>query len=333
MSLIGDDHWGANPLDNQVCCVVVSFNTKALTLRCLAAFREAGCVVSEICVVDNASSDGTASTLTHDLHWKNLEPRGKEDFPSLTVIGLSKNIGFGPANNRGVSSTTSPFVALVNSDAFVFPGALMTLRDYLLANPKVGVVGPRLLNVDGSMQESRFPFPNPLRAWAENLGFGTIVKRIHCDGGLSQGSVEWLSGACLMLRREVWERVGGFDESFFLYSEETDLQRRVRLAGWEVLWVPEAVVTHVGGSSGVGMREAVRELFFEGIDRYFLKHYGTRGAVSLRAATATGAALRWVRSALGGRGQRKELYWILKRQLSRKFPDIRQVDLCQNIER
>ena len=320
-------------MDNKVCCVVVSFNTKALTLRCLAAFREAACVVSEICVVDNASSDGTASTLTDDSYGKSLETGGKKNIPALSVIGLSKNIGFGPANNRGVSSTMSPFVALVNSDAFVFPGALMTLRDYLLANPKVGVVGPRLLNVDGSMQESRFPFPNPVRAWAENLGLGTIVKRIHCDGGLSQGPVEWLSGACLMLRREVWERVGGFDESFFLYSEETDLQRRVRLAGWEVHWVPEAVVTHLGGSSGVGMREAVREHFFEGVDRYFLKHYGRRGAVSLRAATATGAALRWVRSALGGRGQRKELYWLLKRQLSRKFPEMRQINLCHNIER
>jgi GT2 family glycosyltransferase len=142
--------------------------------------------------------------------WSKLE---KKNTPVLSVIRLSQNIGFGPANNMGVGSTTSPFVALVNSDAFVFPGALQTLRDYLLANPKVGVVGPRLLNVDGSMQESRFSFPNPVRAWAENLGLATIMKWINRDGLLSQGPVEWLSGACLMFRREVWERVGGFDES------------------------------------------------------------------------------------------------------------------------
>ena len=332
MSPIGDDQKGVAISGNEVCCVVVSFNTKALTLRCLAAFREAACVVSEVCVVDNASSDETVSLLMDSAYWNDLEQIRKKNTPVLSVISLSQNIGFGPANNMGVGSTTSPFVALVNSDAFVFPGALQTLRDYLLANPKVGVVGPRLLNSDGSMQESRFPFPNPARAWAENLGLAGIMKWINRESGLSQGPVEWLSGACLMFRREVWERVAGFDESFFLYSEETDLQRRVRLSGWEVHWVPEAVVTHLGGSSGVGMREAVREYFFEGIDRYFLKHYGRWGAVSLRAATATGAALRWVRSVLGGRGQRHELYWILKRQLSRKFPEMRAVDLCHMSE-
>ena len=222
MNPIGDDQERGAPSSSEVCCVIVSFNTKALTLRCLAAFGEAGRVVSEVCVVDNASSDGTASALEHWNHYLDLEHVEERIPPGLSVISLSENIGFGPANNKGVGSTTSPFVALVNSDAFVFPGALQTLRDYLLAKPKVGVVGPRLLNADGSMQESRFPFPNPGRAWAENLGVAKLMKWIGPDCGLSQGPVEWLSGACLMFRREVWERVGGFDESFFLYSEETD---------------------------------------------------------------------------------------------------------------
>ncbi|NBV86425.1 MAG: glycosyltransferase, partial [Verrucomicrobia bacterium] len=139
-----------------ISCVVVSFNTRMLTLRCLAAFVEADGICSEVCVVDNASSDGTAAALAGGALGWDLEQAGKKGHPQLRVISLSKNIGFGPASNIGVDSTAAPFVALVNSDAFVYPGALQVLRDYLLANPKVGVAGPRLLNSDGSIQESRF---------------------------------------------------------------------------------------------------------------------------------------------------------------------------------
>ncbi|MEI6871463.1 MAG: glycosyltransferase family 2 protein [Verrucomicrobiota bacterium] len=306
----------------KVSCVVVSFNTKLLTLRCLAAFFEADCLCSEVCVVDNASTDGTAIALEREPAEWALSQVEKKTIPKLQVISLSNNIGFGSASNVGVGSTNAPFVALVNSDAFVFPGALQVLRDYLLANPKVGVVGPRLLNADGSIQESRFAFPTPWRVWGENLGISRFAKWITGDGGLSQGAVEWLSGACLMFRREAWRQVQGFDESFFLYSEEIDLQRRMQLAGWEVHWVPEAVVTHLGGSSGAVMREVVRECVFDGGDRYFLKHYGRLGAISLRAATATGAALHWVRATLGGHGRATEAEWIFRRQISRALPRV-----------
>ncbi len=306
----------------KVSCVVVSFNTKKLTLRCLAAFAEADCLCSEVCVVDNASTDGTAVALKREPAEWAFDQVEKKTAPKLQIISLSNNIGFGSASNIGVDSTNAPFVALVNSDAFVFPGALQVLRDYLLANPKVGVVGPRLLNADGSIQESRFAFPTPWRVWSENLGISRFAKWMTGDGGLSHGAVEWLSKACLMFRREAWSQVSGFDESFFLCSEEIDLQRRMQLAGWEVHWVPEAVVTHLGRSRGAVMREVIREYIYDGGDRYFLKHYGRWGAISLRAATATGAALYWVRATLGGQGRATDAEWIFRRQISRALPRV-----------
>jgi GT2 family glycosyltransferase len=115
--------------------------------------------------------------------------------------------------------------------------------------------------------------------------------------------------------------VGGFDETFFLYSEETDLQRRIRKAGWEIHWVPDALVTHVGGGSGGSRRAEVKEWFFQGVDRYFLKHYGRGGALMLRVATVFGACLRWMAAVLLSRGERRrEASWILRRQAFSPFP-------------
>ena len=124
----------------------------------------------------------------------------------------------------------------------------------------------------------------------------------------------------MMIRRKVLADTGGFDRAFFLYSEETDWQRRIQNAGWQIHWVPEFEVTHVGGGSGVGAGAAVRERFFEGVDRYFWKHHGKLGVVSLRCATALGAALRWGRELLKPGGLPCVPAWILRRQMTRALP-------------
>jgi GT2 family glycosyltransferase len=242
------------------------------------------------------------------------------------VIRAERNIGFGPANNLAAAGVRGSFIALINSDAYVHPGALDLLVDKLIKNPSTALTGPLLLNLDGSIQESRFPYPTPARAWLENLGFSKLARFLG-RGQLDRTESEWLSGACLVVRREVWEQSGGFDESFFLYAEETDWQRRLRDAGWEIHFVPEAKVTHVGGASGLERCFRVRERFFEGADRYILKHHGLSGAVSFRAATAVGAALRWARCVaggiigLGGQQSAKAWAWLLGRQLFRRLPE------------
>ncbi len=139
------------------------------------------------------------------------------------------------------------------------------------------------------------------------------------------GEVDWAIGACLLVRRQVVEQVGGFDPSFFMYAEETDWQKRIRDAGWAIHFTPQAQVTHLGGASGASDRARVNRLFFEGIDRYQLKHYGPAGLIAFRLAMAVGGLGRlpvWTLAYLvrpGARAkaaQRIRLYgWLIYRQL------------------
>jgi N-acetylglucosaminyl-diphospho-decaprenol L-rhamnosyltransferase len=300
--------------DGLMSVVVVSYNTKALTLRCVESLCATMPQGTEVCVVDNASSDGSVCA---------LEQFAKSRGDLVKVIRAGRNLGFGAANNLGVASTRSEFIALVNSDAFAGAGALEGLRAYLQRTPRAAIVGPRLENLDGSFQESRFAFPSPTRAWIENLGLARMKRFLTGTRPAVGGPVSWLSGACLMVRRAVWEDVGGFDESFFLYAEETDLQSRITALGWEIHWEPDFVVTHIGGSSGLAEREVVRERFFEGADRYILRYHGRAGAWVFRAATACGAVLRWGACALrrGVQGNSTRRWaWIFRRQLLTPLP-------------
>ena len=294
--------------------VVVSYNTRALTLQCLESLCGNVPQGTEVCVVDNASSDGSAGA---------LEEFAQRSAVSVQVVCAERNLGFGAANNVGAASTTGEFIALVNSDAFVRAGTLEGLQGYLQKTPHAAIAGPRLENADGSFQESRFSFPSPFRAWVENLGLARVNRFLRPKRSHSPGPVQWLSGACLMVRRAVWEDTGGFDESFFLYAEETDLQRRIAAKGWEIHWTPDFVVTHIGGSSGLAEREVVRERFFEGADRYIVRYHGFFGAWLFRAATVCGAVLRWGWSVLrSGRAGKSALRWawIVRRQISSPLP-------------
>jgi GT2 family glycosyltransferase len=294
--------------------VVVSYNTKALTIRCVETLREDSAEDTCVCIVDNASTDGSVAA---------LEAFAQRHPSGVRVIKSLRNLGFGAANNLGVAQTGGEFIALVNSDAFVEKGTLSGLRSYLQRNPRAAVAGPLLKNPDGSFQESRFAFPTPLGAWVENLGWSRLRRLLKPQGQESAGPVPWLSGACLMIRRAAWEQVGGFDESYFLYAEETDLQRRLAAEGWEIHWTPDFQVTHIGGSSGLAEKEAVRERFFEGADRYILKHHGVAGVWIFRAATVCGALLRWAWSALAqGRHSTSahQFAWIFRRQISSPIP-------------
>jgi N-acetylglucosaminyl-diphospho-decaprenol L-rhamnosyltransferase len=300
--------------DGSMSVVVVSYNTRALTIRCLETLCDNLPDDADVCVVDNGSSDGSCEELAEFA---------REKSGSVHLVANGRNLGFGPANNLGVMRTGADFIALVNSDAFVDPGALEGLRDYLRRTPKAAVAGPMLKNPDGSFQESRFDFPSPARAWAENLGVSRVLRFFKRNRPHVSGAVAWLSGACLMVRSEVWNAVGGFDERFFLYAEETDLQRRIAECGWEIHWAPDFTVTHIGGGSGVAEKEVVRERFFDGADRYILRYHGVAGLWVFRAATCCGAALRWtlyvLKSGWTGKGARRWA-WIFRRQISSPLP-------------
>lgn len=291
--------------------LIVSYNTREMTLDCLRTLIVAlHGMESEIIVVDNASSDGSVAALM-------------AEFPVVQLIANSENVGFGAANNQAMAQANGDFFLLLNSDAFPESDAIQVLLDYMLANKKAGVTGPRIANRDGSLQRSCFRLPSPSYAWLENLGLSDGYRRWPHD---SIRSVDFVIGACMMVRREVYEEVGGFDERFFMYSEEADWQRRIREAGWDIVFVPDARVRHLGGASGASDKSMTNGYFFDSLDAYVSKHHGVCGLVSLRAAMVVGCFVRacvWGVKALLPRRRETALpklrlhLWLLLRQATR----------------
>lgn len=272
------------PAPADLSVVIVSYNTRQMTLECLRElYANRDGLAAEVWLVDNASHDGTPAAV-------------REAFPHVNLIENDRNAGFGAANNQGMSRASAPFVLLLNTDAFVKPGAIAALVDYLKNHPDVGVVGPRLLNRDGSLQQSCFRFPSPLRCWMENLWVYAAIRNhprisdYHHWPHDRERRVDFVIGACLMVRREVFEKVGGFDERFFMYSEETDWQWRMRQAGWAVAFTPAAQVVHLGGGSGAAGR--INRQAFDSLDYYEWKHHGLLGLISVRCAMTLGCLLR-----------------------------------------
>lgn len=268
--------------------IIISYNTRQMTLDCLRALyadlEDAG-KSAEVWVVDNASGDGSV-------------PAIRAAFPDVRLIENPRNAGFGAANNLALRQAGGEFLLLLNSDAFVHPGAVAALVSYLRAHPRAGAVGPRLLNRDQTVQPSCYRFPSPARAWLENLWVSSLLPRHPVVGDYRRWahdaarSVDWVIGACLLVRRAAYEQAGGFDEAFFMYQEETDWQRRLRDGGWDIAFTPSAVVTHLGGASGAAEQAKINAHFFDSLDYYTRKHHGLGGLVSLRLAMIVGTALR-----------------------------------------
>lgn len=275
----------------RVRAVLVSFNSVDLTLRAVMAlqrFSRPGLL--DVVVVDNASGDDTVARL-------------RAEVPEVTVIESGENRGFGAANNLGMSELVgdlpaADFFLLINTDAFVSAGTVDALVRRMAAEPGLGVCGPKLRNQDGTLQRSCFGFPTPRLAWLENLGLGRWApgNRVSHE---APARVDFVSGACMLVRRTAYEATGGFDEDFFMYSEETDWQRRMTDSGWGIGFEPRAEVTHLGGGSQ--SPGSVNPEFFRSLDRYQRKHHGAFGMWSFRAAMAVGAGLRlpvrWVLAA------------------------------------
>jgi GT2 family glycosyltransferase len=308
--------------------IIVTYNTREMTLDCLRALVSDAQSIEghEILVVDNASSDQTVQAI-------------QQNFPHVKIIANPKNLGFGAANNQALKQATGDFILLLNSDAFPKPGAIPTLIQELKANPNAGLIGPRLLNPDGTMQLSCYKFPSPGRAWAENLWLAAAFPK-SALGDYRQWNhdeprmVDWVIGACILLRREVYQQVGGFDERFFMYAEESDWQLRIKQAGWQIAFTPSAQVTHLAGASATGdskpaPQARINPVFFNSLDYYERKHHGIAGLLSLRVAMILGCSMRfclWLAAGLipsrrTAAAQKRRLHaWLVWRQLTTAPP-------------
>jgi N-acetylglucosaminyl-diphospho-decaprenol L-rhamnosyltransferase len=258
--------------------VIVSWNVRDLLRRCLASVEQgSGALALDVIVVDNASSDGSPEMVS-------------TEFPHVRLITNRENRGFGSANNQGLAVSEGRHVVLLNPDTEILDGALSKMVAYVDSHPGIGALGPQLLHPDGTVQSSRRRFPTLTTAFLES----TILQQWWPQNPVSRRYyiadrtdfetqyVDWLVGACLLVRRQVIEQVGGLDEGFFMYSEELDWCRRIKAAGWEVVYLPEARVVHFEGQSS-GQVVAARHIYFHSSKvRYFRKHHGTLQAEVLR---------------------------------------------------
>ncbi|NOH01791.1 MAG: glycosyltransferase family 2 protein [Chloroflexi bacterium] len=270
---------------------IVNYNTRDLLRACLhSALAENP---DEIVVVDDASADGSAEMV-------------ELDFPSVKLIRLNENIGYGAASNRAVKHCRSEHILLLNGDTVVKPGALRCLSRYLEACDSAALIGPRILNPDGSPQTSCFHFPTPPHIFLYLSGLYRLIPRIpllrkfsfqKASAG-SAGAVPWVLGAALAFRRETFEVLGGFDESFFMYFEEVDLCYRASRQGWQVHFVPGAEIVHVGGASTEQERGGMTLQYFASLAEFYLKHYPRHYLVGLILMVKTFAFFRLMRDIL-----------------------------------
>jgi GT2 family glycosyltransferase len=248
---------------------IVNTGSRELLLACLDSLSDAQ---AEIVVLDNASEDGSAAAVS-------------ERFPGVRVIAQEFRAGFGANHNTVIRATTGRYVYVLNEDTTSKDWALERLVAYLDAHPRVAAVGPRLVYPDGRRQDSAWRFPTPL---VSALGLVTLGKvGVKQSRGEGARPVDWVMGAALVLRREALEQVGLFDEGFFLYSEEVDLQFRLRQAGWDVHYVPALTVVHHESQFSAGIPERRINEMWRSRHRYWQKHHSGAGART--AALATGA--------------------------------------------
>jgi N-acetylglucosaminyl-diphospho-decaprenol L-rhamnosyltransferase len=276
--------------DARVAAVVVTYDALPWIEKCLDSLRGV-----ETVVVDNGSSDGTVA-LVH------------ERFPDVRVVE-AENRGLGAGWNIGIRGTTGAYVLLLNADAWLRDGALGRLCDFADARPRAAVVGPRLVNPDGTLQRSVRGYPTVWRLATEyfflrKLAPGSSALNSYYGGGFGHDEVrevEVVMGACMLLRREAIAEVGECDEDYFLFSEETDWCYRFRAAGWEVVFFPGAECVHVRGASHSG------RLYRENLRGHLLflwKHRGAREAAPARRLLLVALRLR----GLVFRGERGRAY-------------------------
>jgi GT2 family glycosyltransferase len=259
--------------------VIVSWNVCDLLRACLRSLPAAAGpdLQTETVVVDNASTDGSAGMV-------------QAEFPQVRLLIQPVNRGFTGGNNRGIAAARGRTVLLLNPDTEMRPGSLAALVGYLDAHPGVGLVGPRLLNSDGSPQSSRRRFPTIGTAMIESTPLQPFLARLgalrrnylHEPTEDEEQEVDWVTGASMLARREVLAAVHGFDPGYFMYSEELDLCRRIRRAGWRIAYVPDAVVVHHGGRSS-DQNVPERHIRFQRSKlRYFARWHGRSVATGLR---------------------------------------------------
>ena len=280
----------------QLSIVIVNHNVRHFLEQCLHSVRKAvEGIDSEVIVVDNASRDGSRDYLL-------------SRFPKVKYIWNTENRGYAKANNQGLKLCSGRFILFLNPDTLLSEACLRLCIRHLEQNPGTGAMGVRMLDGSGRfLKESRRGFPTPAAALFKLFGLSLLFPKSRVFAGYHMGhldpmqnhAAEVLSGAFLMVRRDVLDRVGGFDEDFFMYGEDIDLSYRIRKAGFTNQYLADAPILHFKGASTEKNRLLYVKMFYKAMAVFAKKHYGKGKAGLLSAMLHAGI---WLRAAISATG-------------------------------
>lgn len=279
--------------------VILNWRSPAMTLQAAeAALRALEGIEGALVLVDNDSGDGS-----YEQMFTQAQARGWDTGPqSVRVLQSGRNGGFGAGNNFGMRAgmpdgSKPDLIYILNSDAFPEPGAIAALLAHMQAHPETGFTGSHIHGPDGDAHRTAFRFPSVAGEFEAQIRFGPVSRLLRNSIvarpiPVQTGRVDWLAGASLMMRQSVLDQIGLFDETFFLYFEETDLCRRASMAGWPTDYVLESRVMHIGSAS-TGMKEWQRipGFWLDSRLHYFVKNHGRAYACAATAAHIAGGLL------------------------------------------
>lgn len=305
---------GINPANPVLTIVIVNWNGGDMLTRCLATLRDhANPERCKVIVVDNASTDGSREAAARQ-------------FPEFRVINSGSNLGFGRANNLVRGEIETPLVLFLNPDTEVRAGALDMAIDVIMRQPEVGALGCLMSNVEGGVQPLGIQWTmTPLTAFLELAFITTTTRRflarwLPVVDPFKSAFVEKLYGGCLVVRKEILDEIGWFDERYFMYAEDADLSKTIRARGWKLYYCAEATVMHIGAGTTAKVPSGFSVLMKqESINKLIGKYQGPIGATLHRAAVLAGSTLRlgvttagWL-CAIAARNQASTAAWSAKR--------------------
>lgn len=301
-----------------VLCILLNFRTPDMTLRAAeAALADLHALGGELVIVDNASGDGS-----YEMIAREVAARGWGEGGLVRVVASPVNGGFGAGNNIGLGMARSDgalpdYYYILNSDAFPDPGCTAALIAHLQAHPDAGIACSHIRGEDNVVHTTAFRFPSIAGEFVGAARLG-LIERLLPEAPVpmpqptATTQVDWSAGASMMLRRTMLEQIGTFDETFFLYFEETDLCLRARRAGWSCWYVPDSRVVHIGSvSTGMKTKRRMPAYWYDSRRHYFIKNHGRAYATLALLAHLAGGVLHRLRAGLAGR-RPQDPSWFLR---------------------
>ena len=301
-----------------VLCILLNFRTPAMTLRAAeAALADLHGSGGELVIVDNASGDGS-----YEMIAREVAARGWGEGGLVRVIASPVNGGFGAGNNIGLRMGMSDgrkadYFYILNSDAFPDGGCVAALLDHLESHPRAGIACSHVRGEDGVVHTTAFRFPSIAGEFVDAARLG-VIERLLPDASVpmpqpqTTQKVDWSAGASMMLRADMLCEIGTFDETFFLYFEETDLCLRAARAGWTCWYIPDSRVVHIGSvSTGMKTKRRMPSYWYDSRRHYFIKNHGRAYAALALLAHLAGGVLHRLRMGLAGR-RPQDPSWFLR---------------------